>query len=418
MEELWKVIGEFPNYSVSTFGNVKNNTTDKILRQNINGGYYSVGLYINFKNNNKCKTKLVHRLVATELIPNIDNKPTVNHKDHNKLNNNITNLEWATMKEQNNHKRKPSREIQQYMGARSINRINITTNEIIEHYKSIKDAALWLYNNNYTKSLKIMSVLSRVLQEKSKTAYGFFWKYDESVENALSNINEEWREIPKEFIDNNEKYYVSNLGKLKSDKGRITYGFVRGNKYLHVTVKNKQYFLHRLVAQTFLKNPENKPFINHIDCDKKNAKLSNLEWTTSSENAQHAHDNGCRSNTKSIVQYDRYMNKIQTFKSMSEAGRQLNIDASSISDYFRNKKRKSVGGFIFKFLDDKIQYNKTANQIGINKKIIQYDLQMNKIASFNSMLEAHQNLNISLYLLRKCCREKLKNTHNFIFKFE
>jgi hypothetical protein len=73
MEE-WRVINDYPNYSVSNLGNVKNNTTNKIMRQNVKGGYCCLSLV----NNKKNYTFKVHRLVALAFLSNPDNKPTVN----------------------------------------------------------------------------------------------------------------------------------------------------------------------------------------------------------------------------------------------------------------------------------------------------------------------------------------------------
>jgi hypothetical protein len=417
MTEVWKIIDEFPNYSVSTFGNVKNNTTEKILSLNIRGGYLCVSLRKGIKQDNNIikKHKPIHRLVAFAFISN-NNKiqNTINHKNHDKLNNNIENLEFATMKEQNIHKRKPCEKIQP-VGARKINRIDIKTNKTLETYKSIKDAGLWAKNNNYTKSNNYY--ISTCVTGKIKSAYGFFWKYADTIENELFDINEEWREIPKYFIDNNKGYEVSNLGKLKNNKGRINYGVVNHNGYLDVRIKKKHYLLHRLVAQTFIPNLENKLFVNHIDGDKLNAKLLNLEWTTGKENSQHAHDNDLCSNRITIVQYDTNMNKIQTFKSMSEASRQLNISRNGIESVCANR-NKTAGGFIFKREDDKTEYKPYIKISTHRKKIIQYDLQMNKIASFCSICEAAKQLNISQALISMCCTGKLKKARNFIFKFE
>lgn len=91
MEERWK---EIPgtNYSVSTKGNLRN---DKFGTPKIPGkskGYLSASLYTNGIR----ETRKVHRLVAEAFIPNPDNKPQINHKDGNPLNNSVDNLEWAT----------------------------------------------------------------------------------------------------------------------------------------------------------------------------------------------------------------------------------------------------------------------------------------------------------------------------------
>lgn len=98
-QEIWKVIKDFPKYEVSTFGNVRNIKTLKILKPYMNGGgYKKVSLMVD---NTSQKTMLIHRLVAITFIPNPENKSTVNHKNHDSLNNNIENLEWFSVKEQN-----------------------------------------------------------------------------------------------------------------------------------------------------------------------------------------------------------------------------------------------------------------------------------------------------------------------------
>ena len=108
--------------------------------------------------------------------------------------------------------------------------------------------------------------------------------------------------------------------------------------------------LHRLVAKVFIPNPENKEQVNHKDGNKLNSKVDNLEWMTSNENSQHAHDNKLHPNTKSIIQYDLNMNKINEFKSQLDASRQLNIGDNSIRKccYY---KQKMAGGFIFRFVN-------------------------------------------------------------------
>ena len=80
------------NYEVSNFGRVRNKKGHIIKLQVGTYGYLQVNLDFNGKN----KTKKVHRLVAKAFIPNIENKPQVNHIDGNKKNNHINNLEWCT----------------------------------------------------------------------------------------------------------------------------------------------------------------------------------------------------------------------------------------------------------------------------------------------------------------------------------
>ena len=114
MEEIWKDIKGYEGlYQVSNLGRVKsfnymNTGKEKIKTPTLQkkytmkqGGYLQTTLY----KNNKSKTVLVHRLVAEAFIPNPDNLPQVNHKDYNKTNNCVENLEWCSAKYNSNHKR-------------------------------------------------------------------------------------------------------------------------------------------------------------------------------------------------------------------------------------------------------------------------------------------------------------------------
>jgi hypothetical protein len=95
MEE-YKIIEGFENYSVSNFGNVKNNKTGKIINPRLNrNGYYIIDLH----KNGKRKTFKVHRLVALTFIPNPENKPSIDHINNDRTNNNVNNLRWCTNSE-------------------------------------------------------------------------------------------------------------------------------------------------------------------------------------------------------------------------------------------------------------------------------------------------------------------------------
>ena len=93
MEEF-RIVKDYPNYSVSNFGNVKKNQTGKIIIPRYSNGYSQVELW-----NDNGKVFGVHRLVAIEFISNPENKPFVDHIDNDKANNNVNNLRWATIAE-------------------------------------------------------------------------------------------------------------------------------------------------------------------------------------------------------------------------------------------------------------------------------------------------------------------------------
>jgi molybdenum-dependent DNA-binding transcriptional regulator ModE len=108
------------------------------------------------------------------------------------------------------------------------------------------------------------------------------------------------------------------------------------------------------------------------------------------------------------------MNKIKEFNSQKDASKQLKICYHSISKCCLGK-QKTVGGFIFKYSTDNLidNYSKLSN----GKKIIQYDLEMNKIKEFTSQKDASKQLKICYPSISKCCLGKQKTVGGFIFKF-
>lgn len=94
------------------------------------------------------------------------------------------------------------------------------------------------------------------------------------------------------MVNGAENYKISNYARIRNNKGRISNGHNHASGYKWISIYPKQYLIHRLVALVFLQNPNNKPQVNHIDGNKHNNNLSNLEWCTNQENSQHAHNIG------------------------------------------------------------------------------------------------------------------------------
>lgn len=122
----------------------------------------------------------------------------------------------------------------------------------------------------------------------------------------LNNNDEIW----KGMIGFEDRYQVSSLGRIRSIKDnhgnsceKIKATRVRSNsckyEYVQLSVKNKAFHeaVHRAVAKAFIPNPDSKPVVNHIDGDKLNNNVCNLEWVTHSENHIHAYTSGLRSAT-------------------------------------------------------------------------------------------------------------------------
>lgn len=108
------------------------------------------------------------------------------------------------------------------------------------------------------------------------------------------------KEIWKQIDDT--KYEVSNKGRVKNTKtGRVLKAANHPAGYLAYCLSNKGkssiVLTHRLVAKAFLANPENKDSVNHIDGDKKNNCVENLEWMSHAENMKHAYDTGLKKRT-------------------------------------------------------------------------------------------------------------------------
>lgn len=156
-------------------------------------------------------------------------------------------------------------------------------------------------------------------------------------------------------------YQVSNLGKVKSlkfGKEKILRACKNRYGYLQVILWNngiiKSKTIHKLVAEEFILNIYNKCDVNHINGIKTDNRLSNLEWSTRSENIQHAFAIGlCKlgkdhHSSKSVIQYDKHGLFVSEYVSGLEAQKMTNINNGSISNCCYGK-LKSAGGYIWKF---------------------------------------------------------------------
>lgn len=131
------------------------------------------------------------------------------------------------------------------------------------------------------------------------------------------------KEVWKPIKDYEELYEVSNLGRVKSLKTNLILKPEVKNGYLSVNLygryRIKHYYIHRLVAEAFMKNPNNHEYINHIDCDKQNNNVNNLEWCSQKHNIEESIKNNLQLRVKPVE-----IEKIETgekykFLTMKEA---------------------------------------------------------------------------------------------------
>lgn len=175
-------------------------------------------------------------------------------------------------------------------------------------------------------------------------------------------------------IANYPRYMISNFGNvlsfIKSKKGKVMKQTLRNN-YLSVSLYNEQgerrLSIHRLVCEHFITNIDNKPVVNHIDGDRKNNLVTNLEWNTVSENTQHAYDNGLiettqlmretrRKNIRTCIDSNRKkvicINDGIIFKSIKEASEYYHIGADSIVRVCKHKCKATRQGLKFEYYED------------------------------------------------------------------
>ena len=154
---------------------------------------------------------------------------------------------------------------------------------------------------------------------------------------TFTSLTEEWRPIP-----GLPDYEVSNMGNVRSlDRYRryrhglrLVKGVVlkphvnhRRGGYVYISLSDKSkhhaFKVHRLVAEAFLPNPEGKKYVNHIDFDRANNAVSNLEWVTAKENSEWtvSHERQARPREKAIIATDIKTGKTYWFKSTKEAER-------------------------------------------------------------------------------------------------
>ena len=279
--EVWKIIPDYGKYEASNLGKIRVAKTKQIMKQQENKGtgYYRLGL---MTDDSKRKTELVHRMIAETFLPNINNDPTVDHINNKRDDNRVCNLRWASMLVQNQPENRLPRTKHNLSGARSVNRIDLETGEILQTYESASNASRWVIVQGLSKSNSPRTGINEVCRGKKKTAFGFGWSYVqvEIIENEI------WKPLSS-IIDGTEGYFVSNKGRFQNNKGRISSGY-NTNDVIRVSISSKKYTLRRLVATAFIENPNDLPHVINVDKNIENNCIENLRWVSGRDAQPHS----------------------------------------------------------------------------------------------------------------------------------
>lgn len=275
-------------YQLNKNGDIMSLRSNKKITCSVGKEYPCVTLWN--KNNKSKKMCSLHRLLAENFIENPKNKPQVHHIDHNKKNYNLDNLEWV---DQSENMKKARYFHKQVIPVKQYSKDGI----FIAEYKSAKEA-FEKTGVNYTHIRQCCNKIKHY-----NTAGGYKWesiisedkndygsrKRKRNVDEYVSKNGEIFKNIGIYNDIDLTKYKISNFGTILNKKGFRIQTLLTYDGYEVTTLKNCFIRCHRLVAKQFLPYPlPEQNMVNHIDENKSNNYVGNLEWTTNSENLTHS----------------------------------------------------------------------------------------------------------------------------------
>ena len=240
-------------------------------------------------------------------------------------------------------------------------------------------------------------------------------------------MEEIWKDIR-----NYENYYqVSNYGRVRSldriikdtkskrlYKGKILKLTSTNWGYLTVSLKknskSRKFFVHRLVAEAFVPNPNKLEVVNHKDEDKLNNSATNLDWCTLKDNMLYSKKN----NKRSILQYDKNGNFVKIWSSITEAAQHFKVNVSLISQCL-NGKIASATNYVWRYYDDNFPSKIDTSSLNFAKKAVyQYSLDGKFIKEWDSCSSAEKALGITLGNIISACCGRIKTAGGFQWRYK
>lgn len=204
-------------------------------------------------------------------------------------------------------------------------------------------------------------------------------------------------EIWRKVFEGNGKYEVSNLGRVRvKETKNLIIQKIGNSGYYQCKAGSRESFSHRLIAKSFIPNPNKLKQVNHINGDKLDNRVDNLEWLSGKENMKHAVDNELLGQMKRVKVYHKYNGYVETLKSITEVAIKYSLAHITITNSC--KRLELVGEFIFqfenednaKYINGIINFKKTNNKYN---KILEFDLNYSNKIVYNSPEEYYNSIN-------------------------
>jgi hypothetical protein len=403
----------FINYCVNNKGEVFSMTSNKFVSPDIKDYGYVVRLNDINKN---IKWYTLHILVAEYFLPKKEDEilfDMVWHIDGNKFNCNVSNLKWIT--EADSYKLRASKNSEKNLDLTKFKRmdkpyddyyINDKGEIYSGHKKEFKASyydkerkcnVIRLYvGKSKSYQIAIHDLMAKYFLDKIE-GKNIVWhkdydKTNNDVENLMFVSEEEYENLNlkknKEIMLNGELkdfveiknhggyYYINKEGKIYSfyindylkpiisDYGYYTIILQK----LNGEEKTFNYSVHRLVAEHFIEKIKDKPIVNHIDGNKKNPHIQNLEWTDYFDNALHAHATELHPKKKKVNDYVYYQldddkNVMKTFFSISDINDELDIKYDDDLRKIMKNKDENTKLFNYYWRREKINHDKYNDEI-------------------------------------------------------
>lgn len=274
----WLTIPNYSSYEANANGDIRNKKTKKLLTLDVRSDGYG---YIGLKPDKEGWPRVirVHRLIAATFLGECPSGYSVDHMDRNPKNNAISNLRYASHKEQRKNSSNKGVSFKRTVEL-------LKEGLLVRTFPSGKEAYEYL-----GLSIGIRGFYRLVATSSTIGEFTVRYSFEPDLEGEL------WKPV----VGFSETHLVSNLGRVRTKGGRLILQSIRDGYYrvsLNGSGKKKKCSVHRLVAEAFIGSGSEELIVNHIDGNKTNNKAENLNWMTKSENSLHAIALGLRKKRK------------------------------------------------------------------------------------------------------------------------